>query len=220
MPPEQPPQEQARGAFARDLSDSAAAFRDIVWPRIAPICGGGEIVPMEGVKAESGAFSLFAGAVDRLCGIDAWQLCAEHGMRGIATRIQFGGKPWASFTMRERRATGAPTELEKRARCLAQARRRWLLPALTVQAYVSARGPGGRLLYAAVAYTEDLVSAASAEGGPFERRRNPADGNDFLVLWVDWLRASGVVVKELAAEGEGAGLARPPRPWTGAEAAA
>jgi len=177
---------------ARDLGDSARAFRDLVWPAVARWCGGGEIVPMEGV-----ADSRFARSVDTLSGVDAWQLCPDRGaMRGIASRVQFGAKAWPSFTLRERRASGAETELAKRLAALADPRRCWLLPALTVHGYVSARRDG-RLLYAAVAYTHELCGLVrdGTPGQDYERRTVHSDGNVFVVVWVERLRALGLRVR-------------------------
>src|SRR5690606_6164676 len=87
-----------RAEVARDLSRSAAAFRDIVWPEIKQWCRGGEIIPVESVT-ESG----FASALDQLAGIDAWQAVEDIGMRGIASRVQWVAKPYRSFTIRETR---------------------------------------------------------------------------------------------------------------------
>jgi hypothetical protein len=176
------------------LSASATAFRDLVWPAIAAGCGGGVLVPMEGV-----AESVFASKVDRLSGVDAWQIIEAKGvMRSIASRVQFG-RAYASFTIRETLANGGETELGKRLLALHEKHRGWLLPALTVQGYVSS-SRGGALLYAAVAYSEELYKHIDA-GGDHDCRTNPDDGNTFVVLWVDRLKAAGIKINEVEAAG-------------------
>jgi hypothetical protein len=183
-----------RPEVARDLSASASAFRDLVWPAVAATCGGGVLVPMEGVVD-----SRFARLVDQLSGVDAWQIIESDGvMRGIASRVQFG-RAYASFTIREARASGRGTELEKRLKALQEKRRGWLLPALTVQGYVSGR-TAGTLLYAAVGYSDELYSYIAA-GEEYDLRTNPDDGNTFVVLWVDRLKAVGIKIIEVEADG-------------------
>lgn len=178
----------------RRLSASATAFRDLVWPAVAMGCGGGVLMPMEGV-----ADSHFAREVDRLSGVDAWQLIESQGvMRSIASRVQFG-RAYASFTIRETLASGRETELDKRLLALHERHRGWLLPALTVQGYVTGQS-GGTLLYAAVAYSEELYRHIDS-GGDYDSRTNPDDGNTFIVLWVDRLKAAGLKINEVEVAG-------------------
>lgn len=106
-----------------------------MWPVIAPVCGGGELVPVEGVTTDRMAVNF-----DVLAGIDAWQtLTREGAMRGIASRVQYlqpDQRPWNTYTIRWLRFNGASTEFEKRMRAISQPERGFLYPALTVQAYV------------------------------------------------------------------------------------
>ncbi len=171
-------------AVARDLSRSAGAFADIVWPRIADELGGGALIPVEAVTATS-----FARDLDLLAGIDAWHIRRADGlMRGIAARVQFDCD-FRTFTIRYSRASGADTEFDKRLRAMREYGD-WLWPAVTVQAYVRESPP--TLLSAASIRTADLFSLAQALiDKPDEAGRGvgwglrPAyDQNWFL--WIGW----------------------------------
>lgn len=178
---------------ARDLSKSAAAFQDVVWPVISPELGGGELVPVESVTATS-----FAKALDMLAGVDAWQVCSTDGrMRGIASRVQWissDSKPWNSFTIRKSRATGATTEYEKRIYALKSIREGWVFPGLTVQAYLSSQS--NELLSVAAIKTYDLFAHVlkGRRGVDYTERPNRQDGNVFIAVFWDVLRKSGVDV--------------------------
>lgn len=176
-----------RREVSRDLTDSARDFETIVWPEIKHWCRGGRLVQME----DPAALGL-AKDWDTLAGIDAWQVVQDVGIRGIASRVQWSPKPWHSFTVRTVRSSGYTTEMEKRLGALREDAG-WLFPALTVQAYLPARGRGP-LLYACMARTMDLYTYVENHRPP--TRVNPVDGNVFSVLWVDNLRAHGVNVKE------------------------
>src|SRR5947207_2449652 len=98
-----------------DLSDSAFDMQRLVWPAIAPWCGGGEFYPVE-----SKADVSLAQDLDILAGIDGFQKIQQKCvMRGIASRIQWADKAWDTFTIRKSRSSGADTELKKRLYALA-----------------------------------------------------------------------------------------------------
>lgn len=139
-------------AVAHDLSDSAADFTRVVWPVIKEHCGGGTFVPVE-----SASTSGFDSNLDIQAGIDAWQVHQELGIRGIASRVQWGDKAWNTFTVRKSRASGVKTEYEKRLAAITGSGG-WLYPHLTVQAYVSKRGGTGRLLSVGVIETAELFT--------------------------------------------------------------
>lgn len=141
-----------RGEVARDLSKSAKAFKEIVWPEIAHWCRGGELIPVEGVTD-----SRMASLLDQLAGIDAWQVVDGEGVRGIASRVQFGAS-YRSFTIRRNRVHSTrETEWQKRRRSHKNQDAGWLYPTLTVQAYISR---DGKLLYACMARTSELFAFA------------------------------------------------------------
>lgn len=180
----------------RDLSWSAKAFLDLVWPRIAPWLRGGELVPVESATAAS-----LQATFDTLAGIDAWHLCHEQrAMRGIASRIQTtadGYEPYNTFTIRYKRSSGAETEFSKRLAAIRDREGGWLYPHLTCQAYIDQRKE--RLLSCAVVRTEHLYVYADEwldHGGEQAYiKANGADANEFIVVKWSSLRADGVGVK-------------------------
>lgn len=124
-------------SLLKAMRQSARVFAEHVWPIIEPWIGGGKLVPIETVTD-----SEIAQQLDMLAGIDAWQIHAD-GICGIASRVQAGkaaidpktGRPWKTFTVRERKTSGARTEYAKRKDAIETGR--WLYPILTVQAYVT-----------------------------------------------------------------------------------
>lgn len=164
-----------RADVERSISKSATALRDIVWPRIGPLVGGGRLVPVEDVTSPG-----FARELDLLAGIDAWQIINEQRMRGLASRVQFGSTDWATFTVRTSLPSGQDTELQKRLTWL-RSTDGTLGPHLTCQAYVD----NGRLVSAAIAETKHIIRIANigVPVGLARERRNP-DGNRFVA--VEW----------------------------------
>jgi len=176
-----------RADIARRLTQSAQDFQEIVWPRIAPWCGGGQLIPVESVTAQR-----MAKMLDLLAGIDAWQVNNEHGVRGITSRVQWG-YPHNSFTVRARTPRGNPTELEKRLAALDSPQSGWLFPALTCQAYLDR--PGGRLLSVGLARTADVCRQAHDK----VRRGVPLlvspTGEEFMpVYWLE-LQEKGIRIR-------------------------
>ena len=181
-----------RPEVARDLQDSTRIFARVIWPVLGPRLGGGNLVPMEGV-----ADSRFAREVDLRSGVDAWQIVSGTGMmRGIASRVQYG-RAWASFTIRDRRVSGADTEVAKRIEALRRKAGGWLVPALTIHGYVTSRNDP-ELLCAYAIRTEDLYGfiQAGVEGEDFNRVTNRSDGVQFLAVWVKHLKEAGIRVVE------------------------
>jgi hypothetical protein len=185
-----------RPDVAQDLRNSSRAFLEFVWPVLAPQLGGGKVIPVESVTD-----SAMASTLDQLGGIDVWHVRSESGVRGIGSRVQETKIPYASFTVRKSRSSGAETEWSKRKRAIGS-RHGWLYPALVVQAYVAdfERGP---LLYACMTSTRELFRFAEEihGGSVWELQRNRDDGNTFAVFWTAWLRAQGVEVFEHVADG-------------------
>src|SRR5258707_12338511 len=114
----------------------------------------------------------------------------EHGrMRGLASRIQWGDN-WRSFTVRLERRTGLKTEKEKRISAFLQPQAGWLLPALTIQAYLTRPKPGGHLIEAGVIRTADLLDHMIRNPCP-RARRDPEDGVMFEPYFWDDLAGLG-----------------------------
>lgn len=172
------------------IRDSAADFRRAVWPRLRPYVGGGDLVPVETVTD-----SEFARLLDTLGMTDAWQVCDPHGIRAIASRVQWGSRVWASWTIRRSLRSGRPTEWHR----LMQ-EGDWQLPQLIVQAYLDR--PGGTLLAASAIWTSGLQRMLR-EGWHGLARLNPADDSTFYPVW--WAEAArrGVEYIDLTSEQNG-----------------
>lgn len=166
------------------LSASAHDFERLVWPVIKDALGGGRVVPVETV-----AEAEFARDLDVLAGIDVWHIAqGDAGIRGIASRIQWGHRNWRTFTVRYSRRSGYATEYHKRCAAL-NGGHGFLYPHITVQAYIDKR-PDGALLGCGMAYTSDVIALADPDNES-RRRTNPQDGSTFLVVSYDDLKAAG-----------------------------
>lgn len=165
------------------LSRSQRDFTDKVWPVIKPLCGGGDIIPVELVsKAE------FSKHLDILAGIDVWHqfdtLSAGPALRGIASRVQWvPARCFDTFTVRRSLRSGEPTEYQKRMAALTEGRGA-LFPYFTVQAYIDR--DDGVLLHGAFARTEDVLAAVSED----RVRVNPVDGSTFY--WAPFADVSDI----------------------------
>jgi hypothetical protein len=167
--------------FKRDLSDSANAFINTVWPTIKKWFDRCEIRHVETVNSIK-----FVNELDQLAGIDAWVLKAKTGMRGLASRVQWETS-WNTFTIRRQREFGTKTEFEKRKEAI---EKEWLYPYYTVQAYISRRGPTGEILSVACCKTKDLIEYIS-DGIPkqdYKIREVKKNGsaNFYVVKWDDF----------------------------------
>lgn len=178
--------------FHADLTSSADTFLRVVWPAIAEEIGGGKIIPIESI-ADRGMATI----LDQRSGIDAWHLGNGSRIRGIASRVQWGNKPWNTFTVRYARDSRATTEYEKRKRDI-ESSCGWLYPHLTIQAYVAgSRDDSGELISAAVVKTEALIDActrilrgeASRIDGGIRRTSNAE------FIWVGWSLFSSNQIK-------------------------
>lgn len=137
--------------WQQDLSWSAVAFEELVWPTLSKQIGG-RIVHVETVT-----HSDFARDLDRQAGIDAWHiLSGERGIRGIASRVQVcSGHPYNTFTVRRSRDSGGATEYAKRLLAI-QSNLGLIYPELTIQAYITGK-EAGQLLSVGVCRTKDLI---------------------------------------------------------------
>ena len=139
-----------RSEIRRDLTRSAQALADVVWPQISqPWFGGGEVVPVETATDVK-----IAKALDVFAGIDLW-LLRKDGITPIASRVQFpDGRSYNTFTIRSWRKSGNDVELQRRLRALKEVQRGYLFPHVTIQAYVD--NNSNRLIAAACVLTKDL----------------------------------------------------------------
>jgi len=182
-----------RAEVARDLAASASDFERLVWPAIAPLVGGGRYVAVESV-----AHGEIAGDLDRLAGIDAYQISDDKKkMRGLASRVQPTDRPWNTFSIRYSRRNGSETEYAKRMQAIRERERGWLLPALTVQAYVTK--DRAQLLSACVVGTVSLfefLQEQMTHAGDccVELKTTGSDGARFLAVKWSALRAAGIKI--------------------------
>ncbi len=172
-----------RDNVLQDMNDSSRAFLAVVWPKIRKACSDGDICPVEVLDD-----SKIAEQLDTLAGIDVWQTKTGIGVRGIASRVQFGDKAWNTFTIRLERQSGIATEYEKRLDAIETGK--FIYPYLTVQAYVTNRRDPV-LLSCAVVKTKDLyefIEYRAASGRPLVPRKSTDDktGQWARFYWVDW----------------------------------
>lgn len=177
------------------MSRSAQAFHDVVWPRVKSLCDGGALIAVEGSSTDRMRKHL-----DTLAGVDAWQVVEGHGMRGVASRVQWvgSGGPFNTFTIRCKTKWGNETEIHKLKRAIIDGGREWLAPSLTIQAYLT---KDGKFLSAGCVATSDLIRWAVDEirAKRATYRWNGADGNKFMACgWRD-LTSAGVAVQVVEA---------------------
>lgn len=179
-----------RAEVGRDLSDSAFDFQRVVWPRAKKLCRSGRIIPVENVVDRE-----FELTLDQMAGIDAWQIVDKLGrMRGIASRIQWGPRAYDTFTVRRSRFNGSITEFQKRIEALEDTQAGWLLPSLTIQAYVSERRTG-ELLSVAVCATRDLYEYIRDGLEGWDYTTNQTSNASFYVVKWDELERDGIKIK-------------------------
>ena len=120
-------------------------------PIISKLLHGGRILPVEGDPNE------ICHILDLTCGTDYMQIYDDKDIVwGIASRIQTydpdRGRPFNTFTIRNKRESGQKTEYEKRRDAI---NRGGIYPYLTMQAYVNARS--GEIDSLAITKTTDLM---------------------------------------------------------------
>lgn len=137
-----------------DADWSAIAFQDWVRPHLENLIGG-RIIHVEALTDD------LASSLDMQSGIDAVQLEAGAGIRGIGVRIQecpLPGSSYDTYTIRRSRDSGARTEYAKLVEAI-EANDGRIYPYWTIQAYVTAQPPDGQLRCFGVAYTRTIVTA-------------------------------------------------------------
>lgn len=164
-----------------DMAYSANAFESIIWPSVAELVGGGELLKMENVTD-----SKFAKLLDMKAGIDGWQI-RDNGMIGIASRIQVGNKAWNTFTIRMKRDSGATTEYEKR--LMAVEYGKYVYPYFTIQAYIKTWG--GPIMSVGISPTSEIISFIKNNFHRINRTTNA----EFAVCPWDEMKNRGFKVK-------------------------
>jgi hypothetical protein len=173
------------------LWDSALDFRQTVLPELRKWLPAGRFVPVEDA-ATSPALSV----LDTVAGVDGWLVSGTAKLQGVASRVQYGDTSWDSFTVRARLRSGAPTELAKRLEALRDRDGHYVVPEFTVQAYVT-RPRTGFLSLALLVRTEELYRFIHEHPHALQRRHNPADGAEFVVVWAADLLDAGCTVRRV-----------------------
>lgn len=169
-------------AVERVIAASARDFRDIVWPCFAERFQHGSLIPVESVTDSN-----FTRLLDQQSGIDAWHVVSTGGIRGIASRVQWKGRFWESWTVRTRLRSGRPTEYHK----LTTLDMTLLRPAYHIQAYLVQ--PGGPLRGAACMETTGLIRMLLA--GKHGKELPHPDGQSWFVpVWWDDAEREGLEV--------------------------
>ncbi len=159
----------------------------VVWPVVRERIGGGRLLTVEGH-----ADDLMRKHLDTLAGIDGWQVMNDHGMRGLASRIQYlspNDTVWESHTVRSKRDSGAKTELEKRMEAIQHPENGLLYPHLTIQAYLEKPRREGGLICLGIIRTTDLFDYLSKHQHVIQPRRT-TNAEFYPVFW-DKLRKAG-----------------------------
>ena len=171
----------------RVIKDSAYDFTRVIAPFIFEWIGGGEIVSIESLAGEKSA-KIF----DINAGIDAIQIKTDEGIRGIASRIQWGWRDdYKSFTIRYRLSSGKDTEFIKRKRAI-ESKSGLFYPYWTSQGYITERRKGN-LLYLCMIKTKDLYDFIEKHPEKIKIKPNPANGNEFIIIWIKDLREHHLV---------------------------
>ena len=155
--------------WVNDLSDSMVAI-DKIKDTFLPKVISGKIHSIENSNNE------ILIMMDRFSGIDYIRE-NEHGLQGIAARVQWAERPYNTLTIRSERKTGSKTELEKR---LFQIKNGYFYPAFTLQAYFDNKQDNNLLSIAAIK-TKDLYNLFQSEPELFEE--NKSDNKFVFVRW-------------------------------------
>lgn len=174
--------------FKTSLKRSSRQFKDVFQYDILNVLKGRfEIV--EGITMEAMAKTL-----DTLGGIDAWHIHEQNGIRGVALRVQTGPTNWHTFTIRNKRDSGAKTEYEKRKYAIEH---HYLYPYLTIQAYFN-QVDETPLAYA-IARTQDIIEFID-RGLAIKRHTGKDQIGQAEFYVVDWykMRQAGykIVIKD------------------------
>lgn len=157
----------------RTIRKSSEDFLRLVWPAIGERFG--TPVPVETVTDNA-----FARELDTRAGIDVWLISVDSHMRGLASRVQWHDRGYATFTVRVRSRFGNPTEIHKRSAEIAT--NGAVRPHYFCQAYVSTDRQ--RLVSAGLARMTDVVAAVHLGMG-FLMPPNDDGSQGWAVPWSD-----------------------------------
>lgn len=136
-----------------DLEKSNKRFELLIKPKLKELLKG------DFLRVENESNDKMREILDQLAGIDSWHIDNLRGLRGIASRIQEidvikypYAKPFNTFTIRNKRQSGKPTEYEKRKYAIEH---NYLYPFYTVQAYINNKD--NTLMSCAIARTKDII---------------------------------------------------------------
>ena len=162
--------------YKSDLQQSVEFFNSKIWTKISDYLGGGRIIAAETCSCE------LCQLMDRNSGIDYLQYLPDCGTRLLASRVQWDGINWQSFTIRCSRESGALTEYAKRKRDIKNG---YIYPQYTIQGFV--KYPDEVLSVAAIKTIDlfDFVEKAS-----YIERRTTGNAS-FLCVWWSNLEDAG-----------------------------
>lgn len=167
-------------ALQRSMSDS----KEHLFPTLEKVLDG-ELIVIEGDDINETKRLL-----DTMAGIDLFAVNPIKGMRGVASRLQWG-KAWRTFTIRKERESGTKTEYEKRKYAIENG---YLYPRITMQAYIDHKQ---NIVTIGIAYTEDIIRCI--DNGNCKIRRTGADQKgqaSFYVVEWDEMKAKGMKLWE------------------------
>jgi hypothetical protein len=161
-------------SWENELRQAETDFESVALPVLRRKLPRGEYLSVQ----TEGLTSPSAGLLDRLAGID-WLVSDGSGVSTVASRVQYVGTPFASFTI-------GRFEMDKRLRYIETGKPPTLGPMYTVQAYLRQRSKGPFLL-AVIVMTGDLFRFVQKYPGCVLWKRNRKTGRDFAVVAVDCL---------------------------------
>jgi len=159
------------------IKESSKDFINIAWPELKSWFGNGQIIPVETVTDSN-----FCKLLDMNSGIDAWQLINGKGIRGIASRVQWGNTYWQSWTIRFKKQSGYRTEYHR----LLENDDTILKASYYVQSYI--KNKGGLLLGTAAIKTDALIYLLKTIDP--NHRTNPEDKTDFKPIFWKYAKQS------------------------------
>ena len=154
-----------RSDVERDLRATISSMKGVVIPSVTKLIGATNWVQVETCER-----TRLSDSLDISSGID-WtiQLEGSTAQFGVSSRVQWVDRAWSTFTIREKRTSGAATELAKQRDRLEQTGA--FVSRFTLQAYCAEPKGKGPLRSVAVCETADLYDYLS--GHELVDRRDP-----------------------------------------------
>lgn len=171
-------------SFVEALQKSMSDSKEYLFPIIERVLDGRLIV------VEGDDFNETKRLLDTLAGIDLFSANHSKGMRGVASRVQWG-RAWRTFTIRKERKSGVKTEHEKRKYAIENG---FLYPKITMQAYIE---DDKSMVTIGIAYTEDIIKCID-DGDCYVKdtsEKQKGQASFFVVKWDD-MKAKGMKLWE------------------------